>query len=60
MSVKGNVVYNAVSSSSPSVQIKGQVREVGLGFRHEAHRLDAGELGKRSKDAQKRRHRDQG
>lgn len=39
---------NAVSSSSHSVQTKGQMREVGLGFRHEAHRLDAGELVKRS------------
>lgn len=52
-------MYNAVSSSSHSVQIKGQMREEGLGFRHEAHGLDAGELVKRSKDTQKKRHRDQ-
>lgn len=40
--------YNAAAASSPSVQSKGQMREIGLGFGHEAHGLDAGELVKRS------------
>lgn len=42
-------MHNAASASSPSVQSKGQMREIGLGFRHEAHGLDTGELVKRSK-----------
>lgn len=42
-----------LSLSSPSVQSKGQMREIGLGFRHEAHGLDAGELVKRLKYTQK-------
>lgn len=52
------MVYNAASPSSPSVQSKGQMREIGLGFRHEAHGLDAGELEKRSKHTQRKRQRE--
>lgn len=53
--IMGDVVYNAASPSSPSLQSKGQVRKMGLGFGHEAHGLDAGELENRSKHTERGR-----